>query len=57
MGKHGLSKLSAPLTLLPRLIDIIVFQRLQDMANVDFRDAGVFFIISVFVVLAAPFIT
>lgn len=56
MTKRGSHKSFSPLTLLPRLIDIIIFRRLQDMANVYIRDIGIV-VISVFVVLAAILIT
>lgn len=42
-------------TLLPRLIDIIIFQRLQDIADV--RVGDVWIVISAFVVLTAVLIT
>jgi hypothetical protein len=56
MKKHGPYKFSASLTLLPRLIDVVIFQRLQDMADVNVRDVGIV-IISVFVIFTALLIT
>jgi hypothetical protein len=56
MTKRGQYNSSSPLTLSLRLIDIILFQRLQGMADADVRDVGIV-VISVFVVLTAILIT